>query len=71
VFTTEYTFTNCTLGASSWSQKLIYIMMHGQRNIITVVTAVLICTSLQHLYVIVVIVCPNLMFSFFINFGVG
>jgi hypothetical protein len=24
------------LGASSWSQKLIYIMMHGQRNIKTV-----------------------------------
>jgi hypothetical protein len=28
-----YILQNKKLGASSWSQKLIYIMMHGQRNI--------------------------------------
>jgi hypothetical protein len=28
-----YILQNKKLGASSWSQKLIYITMHGQRNI--------------------------------------
>jgi hypothetical protein len=29
----KYILQNKKLGASSWSQELIYIMMHGQRNI--------------------------------------
>jgi hypothetical protein len=28
-----YKLQNKKLGASSWTEKLIYIMMHGQKNI--------------------------------------